>query len=1246
MITVKTIDALYGQSIGDNFPIVGTNGRTYDQGERWDPQSNTPYNEVLVYIDVMPDANVTFRLDVANRPLKTMNWYVEALPNETGTTFSAPNHLYDYDNVRINAPSGKRYVLYKSISARYNGVTVEDFIEINGCNRLGSDEARDGRGYYIYDEYNNGTINFYYTRNTYTINFMDGKYVDGDGNPLEETNMGQISTESGKSYGSDISSYNSYTPNNPPSGYVFEGWYLDDACTQRYTFGTMPEGGITVYAKWRQKQYRVFLHVNYPDGATGNIDWGTTNQAMTFRISEGGHVSEPTGRNLDGFEFVGWYLNPECNQMFDGEVYVINEDNVTEDYDKTVDMTDTYDNNGKLLDPKSNSDATGNDGGDRFWITKKLDIYAKWRSVIEGAIGINLVYEVGTGLVSPIDTFLYLDNVNAVAREASSAPDGKVFSHWVLQKWNKTTSEFEDKTDDIYPGETFKVLLRDAKQDPDGTYDNGDPKYIYTIKLKGWARQSTGCEPYIAYNNGTWESDDCPQVKVAADIMTPRDLYAVWLPQVDLTEVPRSFCQNATEGVTLPTDASSDNNVTLTWTYNGQIVTEINTSAVVTDTVYTYTTADGCVTDTIHVTVHPLPTVDLESDPASPACAGEDVTISAVNAQYVTQYSWNGGVKWLDVPIQDSVYQDVQENFTAVLMVRSSFACQAAEQIQIEVNPLPVVEITPVEPLCPDAQSATIEVKVTSPTAANYNYHWTSNELNLADNSSSANTTESFQATISNSGVYNISIVVTDGNGCSSEEVSETVTVKDETKPTIVGTLAEHEVAGCSADLTSLYPAATTVAGLEELGLTITDNCTSDAEMAVTSEETNTGSCPIVVTRTYTVTDKSGNDSTISQTIKVVKGDFTIGAADGSSTVNCVSAVEAPTLPVVADSCGTTITPALKTNYPTSLEAGKCEGDIVYVYTYTDCAGHSHDWTYTYTIEHSTAPSEVGGPVATSSTVECVAGATAPTTLPVVKDVCGNVLEAPSPVEGGTYTDCDGTKTYTYTYKDCANKEFVWTYTYTIEHSTAPSEFGKPVATSSTVECLAAATAPAILPVVKDVCGNELTVPTPEVADSPENLTCAGTRTYTYTYKDCANKTFVWTYTYTIDKKAPVIASEGYVTSKNISSMSEDVEPTTDMIPTATNSCGGSVTPTMNRTTDWTDGKENCSGKIIYTYTYTDCGKISEWSYTYNLNDDIKPVITTAAPLDIEYSDSEFDSKVETWLASFSATRVVAVRLQ
>ena len=481
--TIKEITALYGQSIGENFPIVGTNGRTYDHGERWDPQSDTPYEEVLIYIDIMPNADVTFHLDEANHSTKNIYYYVEALPNETDETVTY---------------NGKTFVLYKHLPANYGFFTeAEDYLDFVGFTKYGVDPATGAWG-----SGGASTVKCYYTRNVYPINFMDGKYVDGDNNPLEESGMGQISIATGISYGADVSSYSSYTPDatHTSAGYVFEGWYIDSACIQPYSFNKMPEGGITVYAKWRQKEYRVFLHVNYPEGATGNINWGTTNQKMNFRVSEGGHVSEPTGRDLAGFAFDGWYLDEAYTQVFNGEAYAINENTVNTPYDKTVDMTDTYDNNGFLKDPKSNSDI------DRFWITKKLDVYAKWHATLDGASGIVVEYDANGGTEAPTDTHTYVDTAKAPAGAASKAPAGsdKVFGYWEVQKWENGAWVGTGKK--VLPGDTFEVLKANAKvEDLPTPAANGDTKK-YTVQLKAVYIDSEAPTPTHIYwykNDGT-----------------------------------------------------------------------------------------------------------------------------------------------------------------------------------------------------------------------------------------------------------------------------------------------------------------------------------------------------------------------------------------------------------------------------------------------------------------------------------------------------------------------------------------------------------------------------------------------------------------------------------------------------------------------------------------------------------------------------------------------------------------------
>src|SRR5438094_6305161 len=79
-----------------------------------------------------------------------------------------------------------------------------------------------------------------------------------------------------------------------------------------------------------------------------------------------------------------------------------------------------------------------------------------------------------------------------------------------------------------------------------------------------------------------------------------------------------------------------------------------------------------------------------------------------------------------------------------------------------------------------------------------------------------------------------------------------------------------------------------------------------------------------------------------------------------------------------------------------------CNGTMVYTFTYVDCAGHSHAWTYTYTIS---AP-DFTLPADGSSTVNCPANPMLPP-APAVTDACGNTITptivAPSPIT------CNGT---------------------------------------------------------------------------------------------------------------------------------------------------------------------------------------------------------------------------------------------
>ena len=343
-------------------------------------------------------------------------------------------------------------------------------------------------------------INYVYNRLKYEIEYFDGSYVDGNGRLIQNRATHPLHTSDPINHGALIpDACKNYEPALPAgeSGYVFEGWYLDEACNTPYEWSTMPIGGIKVYAKWRQVQYRVFLHPNA--GTDPSLSWGSDSVDTSFRVAYGGKVSTPTGtRENSGYEFVGWYTDPSMTSeyLYNPDT-VLNDETVTTTYDKTQpteldkwgnpymnNQGDYTDENGVVLYPSANKDANE----DRYWITKELDLYAKWRKIIEGAEGVSVVYTAdnGKGIVgsnAPVDETLYPDQAEATAQAACTPPENmKVhFKYWVVQTWDATQQKYVDTDLTVSPGNRFVVSIDNARKEavPDQA-----GKYTYTMQLR------------------------------------------------------------------------------------------------------------------------------------------------------------------------------------------------------------------------------------------------------------------------------------------------------------------------------------------------------------------------------------------------------------------------------------------------------------------------------------------------------------------------------------------------------------------------------------------------------------------------------------------------------------------------------------------------------------------------------------------------------------------------------------------
>jgi gliding motility-associated-like protein len=369
----------------------------------------------------------------------------------------------------------------------------------------------------------------------------------------------------------------------------------------------------------------------------------------------------------------------------------------------------------------------------------------------------------------------------------------------------------------------------------------------------------------------------------------------------------------------------------------------------------------------------------------------------------------------------------------------------------------------------------------------------------------------------------------------------------------------------------------------------VKDNCgnTLTPSAAVIS---TTPTCEGDVTYTYKFTDCEGNTHDWVYTYTIERLDFTM-PANGALTVACAAAIVTPTVPVVKDNCGNTLTPsaAVISTTPT------CEGDVTYTYKFTDCEGNTHDWVYTYTIERLDFTMPANGAL----TVACAAAIVTPT-VPVVKDNCGNTL-TPSAAVISTTPTCEGDVTYTYKFTDCEGNTHDWVYTYTIERL----DFTMPANGALTVACAAAIVTPTV-PVVKDNCGNTLTPSAAVISTTP---TCEGDVTYTYKFTDCEGNTHDWVYTYTIERLDFTMPANGALT---VACAAAIVTPT---VPVVKDNCGNTLTPSaaVISTTP------TCEGDVTYTYKFTDCeGNTHDWIYTYTVKNLIAPTATAPSNLTLQ----------------------------
>src|SRR5687768_7441648 len=358
---------------------------------------------------------------------------------------------------------------------------------------------------------------------------------------------------------------------------------------------------------------------------------------------------------------------------------------------------------------------------------------------------------------------------------------------------------------------------------------------------------------------------------------------------------------------------------------------------------------------------------------------------------------------------------------------------------------------------------------------------------------------------------------------------SQTINVDDTTPPLITGTIATTTVEGCVAgDATA---AVTTVAGLELLGLAISDACTSDPSLVVTHVDVPTGTCPIVVVRTYTVTDACLNATTASQTINVddTTPPLITGTIATTTVEGCVAGDATAAVTTVAglrseerrvsDAC--TSDPSLVVTH-VDVPTGTCPIVVVRTYTVTDACLNATTASLTINVDDTTPPL-ITGTIATTTVEGCVAGdATAAVTtvaglellglaIKIGRASCRSLVETHVDVPTGT---CPIVVVRKYTVTDECLNATTASQTINVDDTTPPLITGT-IATTTVEGCVAGDATAAVTTVaglellglaISDACTSDPSLVVTHVDVATGTCPIVVVRTYTVT-DACLNAT-------------------------------------------------------------------------------------------------------------------------------------------
>jgi len=392
------------------------------------------------------------------------------------------------------------------------------------------------------------------------------------------------------------------------------------------------------------------------------------------------------------------------------------------------------------------------------------------------------------------------------------------------------------------------------------------------------------------------------------------------------------------------------------------------------------------------------------------------------------------------------------------------------------------------------------------------------------------------------------------------------------------------------------------------------DNCGPPSVTHI-SDATDGNHCPETITRTYRISDVTGNFIDVYQTITV--NDVTaplMGSAPADTSIGCKSDMPAMTNLSYDDNCdGDGIVSGSDVS-----NGNTCPEIVTRTWTYVDACGNVGTETQVFTINDVESPT-ASNP--TSINVECIADAPAPDVLVVNDefDACDTALVVAFVDDSIVYNAGSLAETIIRTYSitdDCGN------FT-TVEQTINLIDTQNPQATSPAdlnVECLSDVPLPNVQ-VITDETDNCTASPVVAfVSDISDGLFAPETITRTYSVTDEAGNITSITQTIIInDVTSPTASSP---TSINVECTGDIPSPDILVITDETDNCTAS--PVVAFVSDISDGLF-APETIIRTYSVTDeAGNNTSITQTIIINDVTNPGIFNC-PSDEVITSSSFD---------------------